>query len=66
MLQKESAKRLCGRFETETEGNGWLSVTSDGMPLCRVRYNGNCILNDNPYLSEEYLGKITKDNLPPD
>lgn len=30
------------------------------MPLCRVKYNGNCIVNDNPYLSEEYLGKIAE------
>ena len=60
MLQKELAKRLRDRFETEMDGDGWLSVTSDGMPLCRVKYNGNCIVNDNPYLSEEYLGKITE------
>ena len=60
MLQKELAKRLRGRFETEMDGNGWLEVSSDGMPLCRVKYNGNCIVNDNPYLSEEYLGKIAE------
>ena len=24
------------------------------------KYNGNCIVNDNPYLSEEYLGKIAE------
>ena len=60
MLQKELAKRLRGRFETEMDGDGWLAVSSDGMPLCRVKYNGNCIVNDNPYLSEEYLGKISE------
>ncbi len=60
MLQKELAKRLRGRFETEPDGDGWLAVSSDGMPLCRVKYNGNCIVNDNPYLSEEYLGKIAE------
>lgn len=60
MLQKELAKRLRGRFETEMDGDGWLAVSSDGMPLCRVKYNGNCIVNDNPYLSEEYLGKIAE------
>ena len=60
MLQKELAKRLRGRFETEMDGDGWLAVSSDGMPLCRVKYNGNCIVNDNPYLSEEYLSKIAK------
>ena len=43
MLQKELAKRLRGRFETEMDGDGWLAVSSDGMPLCRVKYNGNCI-----------------------
>ena len=60
MLQKELAKRLRGRFETEPDGDGWLAVSSDGMPLCRVKYNGNCIVNDNPYLSEEYIGKIAE------
>ena len=60
MFQKELAKRLRGRFETEPDGNGWLEVSSDGMPLCRVKHNGNCIVNDNPYLSEEYLGKIAE------
>ena len=42
------------------DGDGWLAVSSDGMPLCRVKYNGNCIVNDNPCLSEEYLGKIAE------
>ena len=60
MLQKELAKRLRGRFETEMNSDGWLAVSSDGMPLCRVKYNGNCVVNDNPYLSEEYLGKIAE------
>ena len=46
MLQKELAKRLRGRFETEMDGDVWLAVSSDGMPLCRVKYNGNCIVND--------------------
>lgn len=35
-------------------------MSSDGIPLCRIKYNGNCIVNDNPYLSEEYLGKIAE------
>ena len=60
MLQKELAKRLKARYDTKTDGNGWLTVSSDGMPLCRVKYNGNCIVNDIPYLSEEYLGKIAE------
>ena len=25
--------------------------------LCRVKYNGNCVVNDNKFLSDEYLGK---------
>ena len=29
MLQKELAKRLRGRFETEMDGDGWLAV-----PVC--------------------------------
>ena len=58
MLQKELAKRLRGRFGTEMNSDGWLAVSSDGMPLCRVKYNGNCVVNDNPYLSEEYRSKI--------
>ena len=60
MLQKELAKRLKARYDTKMDGNEWLEVSSDGMPLCRVKYNGNCIVNDNPYLSEEYLGKIAE------
>lgn len=60
MLQKELAKRLRDRYDTKMDGNEWLEVSSDGMPLCRVKYNGNCVVNDNPYLSEEYLGKIAE------
>ena len=60
MLQKELAKRLRARYDTKMDGNGWLEVSSDGMSLCQVKYNGNCIVNDNPYLSEEYLGKISE------
>lgn len=59
MLQKELAKRLKARYDTKMDGNGWLEVSSDGIPLCRVKYNGNCIVNDNKFLSDEYLGKIT-------
>ena len=58
MLQIELAKRLRGRFETEMDGDGWLALSSDGIPLRRVKYNGNCIVNDKPNLTEEYLGKI--------
>ncbi len=58
MLQKELAKRLKARYDTKMDGNEWLEVSSDGMPLCRVKYNGNCIVNANPYLSDEYRSKI--------
>ena len=59
MLQKELAKRLRARYDTKMDGNEWMEVSSDGIPLCRVKYNGNCIVNDNKFLSDEYLGKIT-------
>ena len=58
MLQKELIKRLKDRYETKMDDEGWLNVSSDGVPLCRVKYNGNCIVNDNKFLSDEYLGKI--------
>ena len=51
--------RLKARYDTKMDGNEWLEVSSDGIPLCRVKYNGNCIVNDNKFLSDEYLGKIT-------
>ena len=57
MLQKELAKRLRGRFETEMNSDGWLAVSSDGMPLCRVKYNGNCVVNDNPYFCSKLSSK---------
>ena len=59
MLQKELAKRLKARYDTKMDGNEWMKVSSGGIPLCRVKYNGNCIVNDNKFLSDEYLGKIT-------
>ena len=58
MLQKELAKRLRGRFETEMDGDGWLAVSSDGMPLCRVKYNGQFLSNADQNLSDEYRSKI--------
>ena len=39
MLQKELAKRLKARYDTKMDGNGWLEVSSDGIPLCRIKYN---------------------------
>ncbi len=58
MLQKELIKRLKGKYETKMDDKGWLNVFSDGIPLCRVKYNGNCIINDDENLSEEYREKI--------
>ena len=58
MLQKELIKRLKGKYETKMDDKGWLNVYSDGIPLCRVKYNGNCIINDDENLSEEYREKI--------
>ena len=31
MLQKELAKRLKGRYNTEMDGEGWLAMFSDGI-----------------------------------
>ena len=45
MLQNELAKRLRGRFETEMDGNGLLSVSSNGIPLCRIKYIGQFLSN---------------------
>ena len=39
MLQKELAKRLKARYDTKTDGSGWQEVSSDGIPLCRIKYN---------------------------
>ena len=36
MLQKELAKRLKTRYDTKMDGNEWLEVSSDGIPLCRI------------------------------
>ena len=58
MLQKELIKRLKGKYETKMDDKGWLNVFSDGIPLCRVKYNGNCIINDDENLSDEYREKI--------
>ena len=58
MLQKELIKRLKGKYETKMDEKGWLNVSSDGIPLCRVKYNGNCIINDDQNLSDEYRSKI--------
>ena len=58
MLQKELIKRLKGRYETKMDDKGWLNFSSDGILLCKVKYNGNCIINDDENLSEKYREKI--------
>ena len=58
MLQKELATRLKARYDTKTDGNGWLEVSSDGIPLCRIKYNGQFLSNADQNLSDEYRSKI--------
>ena len=52
MLQKELAKRHKARYDTKMDGSGWLEVSSDGIPLCRIKYNAD------QNLSDEYRSKI--------
>jgi len=47
MLQKELAKRLKAWYDTKMDGSGWLEVSSDGIPLCRIKYNGQFLSNMN-------------------
>ena len=74
MLQKELAKRLKARYDTKMDGNEWMEVSSDGIPLCRIKYNGQFLSNADQNLSDEYRSKIADiqdeispitDNLPP-
>ena len=58
MLQKELAKRLRARYDTKMDGNEWLEVSSDGIPLCRIKYNGQFLSNADQNLSNEYRSKI--------
>ena len=58
MLQKELIKRLKGKYETKMDDKGWLNFSSDGILLCKVKYNGNCIINDAENLPDEYREKI--------
>ena len=58
MLQKELAKRLRARYDTKMDGNGWLEVSSDGIPLCRIKYNGQFLSNADQNISDEYRSKI--------
>ena len=46
MLQKEFSKRLKARYDTKMDGNGWLEVSSDGIPLCRIKYNAGKVVKD--------------------
>ena len=58
MLQKELSKRLRTRYDTKIDGSGWLEVSSDGIPLCRIKYNGLFLSNADQNLSDEYRSKI--------
>ena len=58
MLQKELAKRLKARYDTKMDGSGWLEVSSDDIPLCRIKYNGQFLSNAGQNLSDEYRSKI--------
>ena len=58
MLQKELAKRLKARYDTKMDGDEWMEVSSDGIPLCRIKYNGQFLSNADQNLSDEYRSKI--------
>lgn len=58
MLQKELAKCLKARYDTKMDGNEWMEVSSDGIPLCRIKYNGQFLSNADQNLSDEYHSKI--------
>ena len=57
MLQKELAKRLKARYDTQMDGNEWMEVSSDGIPLCRIKTNGQFLSNADQNLSDEYRSK---------
>ena len=58
MLQKELAKRLKARYDTKMDSSGWLEVSSVGIPLCRIKYNGQYLSNADKNFSNEYRSKI--------
>ena len=61
MLQKELAKRLKDRYDTKMDGSGWLEVSSDGIPLCRIKYNGQYLSNADQRLIDgfaQYTARI--------
>ena len=33
------------RYDTKMDGNEWMEVSSDGIPLCRIKYNGQFLSN---------------------
>ena len=41
------------------DGNEWLEVSSDGIPLCRIKYNGQFLSSAGQNLSDEYRSKIS-------
>ena len=58
MLQKELAKRLKARYDTKMDGNEWLEVSSDGIPLCRIKYNGQFLSTaDQKFFDYEAFGE---------
>ena len=58
MLQKKLAKRLKARYDTKMDGNDWMKVSSGGIPLCRIKYNGQFLSNADQNISDEYRSKI--------
>lgn len=57
MLQKKLAKRLKARYDTKMDGNEWMKVSSGGIPLCRIKYNGQFLSNADQNISDEYRSK---------
>lgn len=58
MLQKKLTKRLKARYDTKMDGNEWMKVSSGGIPLCRIKYNGQFLSNADQNISDEYRSKI--------
>jgi hypothetical protein len=58
MLQKKLAKRLKARYDAKMDGNEWMKVSSGGIPLCRIKYNGQFLSNADQNISDEYRSKI--------
>lgn len=58
MLQKKLAKRLKARYDTKMDGNEWMKVSSGGIPLSRIKYNGQFLSNADQNISDEYRSKI--------